>query len=446
MTEARPLYGKLSPGPGRSAREVASHQRARVHSAMIVLVAERGYSAATIRDLAQFAGVSTRAFYEHFEGKEECFLRTYELAVRRAAMRVVESQKDGRDWLERLRLAFEAFAVEIEREPQVARVALVEVLAAGTLALKKMRSVEGIFEKMIGESFARAPGGVEMPPLVLQGIVCGVGRVVRDRLLAEHEQELSDLAGALMEWALSYRWESIGVLNRLDSRPGAQRIAAEYATAGDQGAWGGPMDDRALILTAISKLTVADGYETLTVPRIRAAAGVSRRAFDALYDGVDDCLLAALELRTGEALAKVVSAHSAGKTWIGGVYRGIAALCAHIALDEAFARLAFVDAFAPGPVAIQRRTQLVSTTAELLRESAPPGQRPDPFMAEASVGAVWGVLHHQVVHGQAHRLPSISASLAFLATAPAVGAPAAAQAIRHEQATHVDRKHLVKTG
>jgi AcrR family transcriptional regulator len=259
--------------------------------------------------------------------------------------------------------------------------------------------------------------------------------VVRDRLLSDREEELPGLTGALMEWAITYRWEPIGILGRLDSRPAAQRIAAEYVTTAEQESWAGPMDDRALILSAISKLTVADGYETLTVPRIRTAAGVSRRAFDALYDDVDDCLLAALELRTGEALSRLVSAHGAGRTWSGGVYRAVAALCAHIAQDAAFARLAFIDAFAPGPAAIQRRTQLVSTAAELLCESAPPGQRPDPLMAEASVGAVWGVLHHQVIHGQARRLPTIAASLAFLATAPAVGAPVAAQDIRREQHT-----------
>ncbi|HET7485475.1 MAG TPA: TetR/AcrR family transcriptional regulator [Solirubrobacterales bacterium] len=437
MIETGPLFGKLSPGPGMSPQQVASHQRARIHSAMIVLVAERGYSAATVRELAQLAGVSTRAFYEHFGGKEECFLHTYELAARRTAMRIIESVRGERDWLERLRLGFEEFAAEIEREPQAARVALVEVLAGGISALRKMRSVEGIFEAMIGESFARSSGGAKMPALVLQGIVSGTARVVRDRLLDGQEEELPSLAGDLMEWALSYRWESIGILDRLDSRPAARSIAAEYATA-DPGKGAEPMDDRALILSAISKLTVADGYEALTVPRIRAAAGVSRRAFDALYDGVDDCLLAALELRTGEALAKVVPAHTAGKTWSGGVYRAVAALCAHIAQDASFAKLAFIDAFAPGPVAIRRRTQLVSTAAELLRESAPPDQRPNSLTAEASVGAVWGVLHHQVVHGQAHRLPSIAASLSFLATAPAVGAPTAARAIREEQRTLIE--------
>jgi len=269
--------------------------------------------------------------------------------------------------------------------------------------------------------------------MVLQGIVSGVARVVRDRLLAGREEELSDLAGALMEWALCYRWESIGVLDRLDSRPAVQHIVAEYAKADDPEVHRGPIDDRLLILSAIAKLTVADGYETLTVPRIRTAAGVSRRAFDDHFDGIDDCLLAALEMRTSKALSKVVSAHGAGKTWPGGVYRAVTALCTHIAQDAAFAKLAFIDAFAPGPAAILRRTQLVNTTSELLRESAPLNQRPDRLMAEASVGAVWGVLHHQVAHGRARRLPEIAATLAFLATAPAVGAPEAARAIRQEQ-------------
>ncbi|HET7589657.1 MAG TPA: helix-turn-helix domain-containing protein, partial [Solirubrobacterales bacterium] len=64
-------YGKLSPGPGKPATEVAAHQRARIHSAMVELAADRGYKAVTVRDLARLAGVSSRAFYKHFNGKEE---------------------------------------------------------------------------------------------------------------------------------------------------------------------------------------------------------------------------------------------------------------------------------------------------------------------------------------------------------------------------------------
>ena len=69
----RAQYAKLSPGPGRRATEVAADQRARIHGAMVSLVSERGYSAVTVRELAGAAGVSTRAFYEHFAWQGRLF-------------------------------------------------------------------------------------------------------------------------------------------------------------------------------------------------------------------------------------------------------------------------------------------------------------------------------------------------------------------------------------
>ena len=75
------LYRKLSPGPAHPAREVASHQRARICGAMLAAVAERGYAAVTVRELVRLAGVSTHTFYELFGGKEGCLLGTYELAM-----------------------------------------------------------------------------------------------------------------------------------------------------------------------------------------------------------------------------------------------------------------------------------------------------------------------------------------------------------------------------
>src|ERR1035438_298370 len=92
-------YPHLHPGPGLSHEQVASHQRARIYAAMIELVAERGYGAVTVLELARLAGVSKHTVYEHFPGgKQECFLCTYELIVRRSSRRVGAAQKDCRDW------------------------------------------------------------------------------------------------------------------------------------------------------------------------------------------------------------------------------------------------------------------------------------------------------------------------------------------------------------
>src|ERR1700751_696691 len=167
----QPLYAQLHPGPGLSREQVGSHQRARIYAAMIELVAERGYCAVTISELARLAGVSKRTFYEHFPGgKQECFLRTYELVVRRSCKRVGAAQADCSDWRQRLQLAFRAWTDGIAGEPKAARLALEEAFAAGPAALDLMRRAEGRFAAMIDLSFADAPDDIVVPPLVVKGI------------------------------------------------------------------------------------------------------------------------------------------------------------------------------------------------------------------------------------------------------------------------------------
>lgn len=423
------LYRKLSPGPGMSAHEVASHQRARIHGAMIEIAGERGYNAVTVRELAQLAGVSTRAFYENFDGKEECFLATYDLISRRIAAGVVASQSGERDWLERMRLAFAAFAREIEAKPRAARLALVETFAAGPAALERMRRAEGIFEAMLSESFSHSPDGIELPPLLVTGLVSGVARVARGRVLAARESELPDLAEDLLEWALCLHC-SAKELEELNRRSTLLLAIAGASAATDERE---PDDDRTRILNAAAKLASNGGYAELTVPRIRVAAGVSRRSFDSLFEGTEDCFIAALEQRISSALEQSTEARAAGSSWAGGVYRAIATLCVKVARDPLLAKLGFSEVFAPGLNGMHCRERLVQATATLLRDESTPAQRPSQLAAEASVGAIWGVMHHHVVSGRAKQLPWIAATLSYLALAPAVGPAAATNAIRAEQ-------------
>jgi AcrR family transcriptional regulator len=430
---AEALYTKLSPGPGRPATEVAAHQCARIHSAMVALAAERGYAAVTVRELARLAGVSTRTFYQHFSGKEDCFLRTYELIVRRAIKRIVASQAGERDWQERLRLAFGAFARELE--PQAACLALVEAYAAGPAALEQIRCAERTFEAMVAESLARARDGIVVPTLVVKGIVAGVTRIARARLATGRGGELPELSDALLEWALCYRGEAVADLTELDRRAALEHSAVETMVPAwpQEGGAQAPTDDRTLILSAVAKLVVADGYGRLTVPCILAAAGVPRRRFNAHFSGVEDCFRAALELRAGEAFTKATRAGATGGSWEGGIYQAIVTLCTQVAQDPLLARLCFVDVFASGAGGMHCRERLMTNVIDYICDSAPPSRRPNEFTTEAFVGAIWGVIHHHVASGQARQLPRIAATLSFLALAPAVGGPSAIDAIRREQ-------------
>src|SRR5271170_7312373 len=70
---------------------VKRDQRERLQSALIELIAEKGYPAVRIADLAKLAHVSQPTFYRLFADKEDLFLSAYEGAAARAAASVLEA-------------------------------------------------------------------------------------------------------------------------------------------------------------------------------------------------------------------------------------------------------------------------------------------------------------------------------------------------------------------
>ncbi len=415
---------KLSPGPGLDAREVAAHQLARIHEATIQIVAEHGYRGLKVRDVAGRAQVSTRAFYEHFASKEDCFLQTYELITRRATRRIVAAQAGERDWRLRTRLVFEEFARELEQEPTAARLALVDVYAAGDAALARAWRAERSFEGVLAEALARAPGGIVVPPLIVEGMVAGVATVSRSRLLAGEVADLASGGGELVAWATSYPGKPAGRLSDLDGRS-VWRDTALSALA-EAGKPRSPRGDRDLILAAVAELASARGYGGLTAPRIRSKASVSRRKFEAHFEGVEDCYLAALDQHAAEAMAQAVRAQTAAAGPPGGVYRAIAALCDQIARDPFLARVCLSGDFPPSPNGARSRRRLGDAIVEMLTAG---GNRPTPLSDEAITGATWSLFHHHVLRDRT----KISATLAYLVLAPAIGPAAAVEAIEREQ-------------
>lgn len=399
---------------------------------MIEIAGERGYDAVTVRELTRLSGVSTRAFYQHFGGgKEECLLRTYELVTEEVADRIAASQSSGSDWRQRLKRALWAFTDELIREPQAARLVLIEAFAAGPAALERMQRAEARFEAVLSEVFSDCTEGKTMPPLLLQGIVAGVAHVARAQMLFDRGEAVADLADELVDWASTYCGETAASLEEGGCRSVPMNDSIHPATIDRPEEIS--TDDRALILSAAAKLAVADGYEELSVSRIRTAAGISRRRFHTHFKGVEDCFLALLELRIGNVVADAAAARTGAGAWPEGIHRAISALCSDIARDPALARLGFIDVFGPGLDGMQSRERLITTVAKLFRESAPTEQRPTELIAKASVGAIWGVLYQQVASGRAQQLPRIVPTLSFLALAPIIGPKTAASAIRREQ-------------
>ena len=430
VARSRPLYPQLKARRNASREEVAAHQHVRLHGAMVEASAQYGYAETTVGQLVGLAGVSKKTLYKHFEGKEECFLSTYDLVVGDAVARISAAYRAGdqgeRDWGAGLCRAFDAFVAELVERPNPSRLALVDVLAAGPAALQRIERAEALFTWMIEQSLAQAPDRIALPRLLVRSLVGGVWFVSRSRLLQGRPAAIGDCGQGLFEWILSYRAPAAAALPLIAAAPG--RDEALRSPPRGQG------DERTRMLLCAAQIAARGGYLGLTPGQITEQAGVSPEAFSKEFDDIAECFLASLELLSAQALARALRESEGARDWPAAVCRTVHALFRQVAEDRVFARVAFVEVFAAGPAGIERRAALMRGFAEVLARRAPRERRPSPLIAEAIVGAVWSLAHRYVARDRAHLLPSLSGHAAYLTLAPIIGAEQAVDAILAELA------------
>ncbi|RBY87886.1 TetR/AcrR family transcriptional regulator [Blastococcus sp. TF02A-30] len=121
------------------------HRRGRILWALATCMAEKGYQATTIADIAREGRVSKTVVYAHFRDKEHCLLELYARANEKVLATVRQAQDEARaaglPWRERLRAGIAAYMATLAQGPPVAWAALVEVQAAGRTALALRRQV-----------------------------------------------------------------------------------------------------------------------------------------------------------------------------------------------------------------------------------------------------------------------------------------------------------------
>jgi AcrR family transcriptional regulator len=153
-------------------------------TAMVDVVAERGAANVTVAHVVARSGVSRRTFYEIFEDREDCLLAAFDEALGRAAARVRPVYEAPGRWRERIRAALTALVAFFDEEPAMARLLVVESLAAGATALQRRSSaltqVVGAIER--GREEAKAE--VVLPLVIAEGLVGAVLSVIHGRLVA----------------------------------------------------------------------------------------------------------------------------------------------------------------------------------------------------------------------------------------------------------------------
>lgn len=172
---------------------VEASQRTRLLEAVGRAVAERGYAGATIDDIVRRAGVSKKTFYDHFADKQDCFLAAYETASEELLERVSEAHAGQDDWLERTRAGIHAYLRWLAADPALARVYLVEVAAAGPLALERREALRDRYAELIRER-----RGSDLPFETFHAVVAAVDDLVVRHIREHGAEQLPELEPVLV--------------------------------------------------------------------------------------------------------------------------------------------------------------------------------------------------------------------------------------------------------
>jgi AcrR family transcriptional regulator len=190
--------GSAGPMQGRVSREqFLEMQRARLMEAAVQVVSQRGFGGATIEAVVAGAGVSRSTFYEVFDDFDACFLALLDSGMRRSIVLMSEAYDRGASWQEKMLAGLAALLAFLDSEPLLARVCLVEALAAGPSALEyRARELE-LLKHMIDAALVRAPGSHQTSPLTAEAVVASVVGILHARLITGEAPPFLDMLGSL---------------------------------------------------------------------------------------------------------------------------------------------------------------------------------------------------------------------------------------------------------
>ncbi len=189
-------------------------------------------------------------------------------------------------------------------------------------------------------------------------------------------------------------------------------------------------NQRERILDAVTNLTAANGYGSLTVEDIASEAAISLQAFYEHFESKEDAFLVAYELGHSKGLDIVERAFASAPDWRTGVRNGLYNLTEYLASEPSFARLALMGTAVATPRAIKLSDRGVRAYAQLLApglEEVPKRRRPPAIALEAIAGGLQEIFLHYAARGRLQELPELAPDATYVALAPFVGPEEAAR-------------------
>ncbi|MHB8241724.1 MAG: TetR family transcriptional regulator [Solirubrobacteraceae bacterium] len=191
-----PVLGRRGPLARESIKEM---QRRRMLTAAAEAIADVGWSGLTVAEIIRRARVSRKTFYEIFEGCEDCFLCTFEVAVSEVTLLAEDAYLRQGGWRDGVRAALTRLLVFFDEEPDRTRLLLVEASAAGEMVLARRAEILGELAGVIDAG--REVKDASWPSLAMaEGVIGGVLAILQTRVQEPQQGPFVGLAPQLMSF------------------------------------------------------------------------------------------------------------------------------------------------------------------------------------------------------------------------------------------------------
>jgi AcrR family transcriptional regulator len=193
----------VQPGGHQLRREVVvHHQRQRILTAAVDLVAERGYRAVTVADIVKRAAIARLKFYENFSSKQDCFLAAYDAGLAEATSRLEQATgAPDASFPERVSAGLAALLDYAAAEPALARACLVEAPSLGPMMQGRREQALAAFAPLL-RGGREEVGGAELPESVEESVLGGLYWLIYHAILAAQPERIEELQPELVEFAL----------------------------------------------------------------------------------------------------------------------------------------------------------------------------------------------------------------------------------------------------
>lgn len=181
--------GQASEPERRLRSDLGDDTHERILRGFAAAVAERGYAATTVSQVAARASISQSTFYEHFKGKEDAMAAALDLSGAQLLAAALPAARRAPEWPQALRTAVSGLCRYLANEPQFAHLRAVETYAAGPPAVALR---DAAFEQVLAE-FLPAEAKDGSFALAMEASIGAVHGLIYDAVRAGGPRELNTL-------------------------------------------------------------------------------------------------------------------------------------------------------------------------------------------------------------------------------------------------------------